>query len=138
MGRALRHCSNERSHYQNSLERESERGIQRKIGRGIGKDNIHTEGRREGGREGENRNTDEHARTHTNMLIQVSYTTVKTAQQQAPPTRQIFVEVTSCHGNHALLQTSQNSISRCTTCGGRSIPVYTMVDAHPQCSIYSM
>ena len=40
-GRALRHRSNEGSHYQNSLERE--RGIQRKIGRGTGKDNIHTE-----------------------------------------------------------------------------------------------
>ena len=38
------------------------------------RDNIHTDGRREG----EHRNTDQHACTHTNMLIQVSYTTVKT------------------------------------------------------------
>ena len=65
MGRALRHRSNEGSHYQNSLERE--RGIQRKIGRGMGKDNIHTEGRREGGREQKNRRTGKQACTHTKM-----------------------------------------------------------------------
>ena len=59
MGRALRHRSNEGSHYQNSLERE--RGIQGKIGRG----RVYTQ--REGGREGENRNTDEHACTHTKL-----------------------------------------------------------------------
>ena len=40
--------------------------------KGIGKDNIHTEGKREGRRE------QKHACTHTNMLIQVSYTTMKT------------------------------------------------------------
>ena len=57
MGRALRHRSNEGSHYQNSLERERERDTERGIGRGIRKDNIHSEGRREGGREQKHRRT---------------------------------------------------------------------------------